>query len=396
MVSKKVALNERFSQLHCCVLIPTYNNERTLKQVIEDVLEYTDKIIVVNDGATDSTPAILSEYTSLFTIITHPKNKGKGIALRNGFKKAVEKGFEYAITMDSDGQHFASDLENFLNKLEHHPGALIIGARNMNSANVPGGSSFGNKFSNFWYRFETGIQLPDTQSGYRLYPVRRLQKLRFFSSRFEFEIEVIVKAAWKGIHVVAMPVKIFYAKGAERISHFRPGKDFARISLLNVYLVIITICWYKPMRIFRGLNPEDIKSFVRKHFLKKDESIVKKSMSVTLGIFFGIIPIWGYQLISAIAAAYLFKLNRAIVILTANISIPPLLPFVLIGSLKTGELVTGEDADLSLRNISLLTVKTNLYTYLTGACILAVGFSVLMGLVTFLTLTFVDKKTRDN
>lgn len=391
MSEAKHTLDNRFTALKCCVLIPTYNNEKTLEQLILDVLEYTSRILVVNDGATDSTGRILARYNDQITIITHPKNQGKGMALRNGFKKAVEMGCEYAITIDSDGQHFPSDLENFLDKIEQHPGALIIGARDMNSENVPGGSSFGNKFSNFWFKVETGISLPDTQSGYRLYPVKRLQKLRFFSTRFEFEVEVIVKAAWRGIPVIPMPVKIFYAKGDERISHFRPGTDFTRISILNTYLVILAFCWYKPLRFLRGLTPANINAFIKKHFFNKEESVMKKSLSVTVGIFFGIIPIWGYQLVSAIAASYLLKLNKGIVILTANISIPPLLPFVLLASLKTGELFTGVATNLSLHTISLRTIQLNLYTYLAGACILAVLFSLFMGLSTFIILSLIRK-----
>lgn len=394
MAEQKHTLNDRFAALKCCVIIPTFNNEKTLRKVIEDTLQFTDKLIVINDGATDSTASILDHFKNNITIITHSLNRGKGIALRNGFKKALEMNFDYAITLDSDGQHFPSDLEHFLDKLQQHPDSLVIGARNMNSENVPGGSSFGNKFSNFWFQVETGITLPDTQSGYRLYPIKKMQKINFFCSRFEFEIEVIVKAAWRGISVLSMPVKIFYAKGADRVSHFRPTKDFLRISVLNTYLVILAFCWYKPLRLLRGLTPANINSFIKKHFFNKEESILKKSLSVSVGIFFGIVPIWGYQLVSAIAAAYLFKLNKAIVILTANISIPPLLPFVLIASLKTGELFTGREVNLSLHDISLQSIKSNLYAYLVGACFLSVLFAIFMGLVTFLTLS-ITRKNKD-
>lgn len=385
-------LNNRFTVLKCCVLIPTYNNEKTLEKLLLDTLFYTDKILVVNDGSTDSTEQILQKFAHRLTVITHPVNQGKGMALRNGFKEALRQGYDYAISIDSDGQHFPSDLEHFLDKIEAEPGSLIIGARNMNSENVPGKSSFGNKFSNFWFRVETGISLPDTQSGYRLYPVRRLQKLSFFSPRFEFEVEVIVKAAWRGIPVISIPVRVFYAKGKERISHFRPGVDFLRISVLNTWLVILAFCWYRPLRFLRGLNPTNIKAFIQKQFFNKEESVLKKSLSVSVGIFFGIIPIWGYQLIAAIAASYLLRLNKAIVILTANISIPPLLPFILLASLKTGELFTGQSTHLSLYDISLENIKLNLYTYLTGACLLAVLFSIFTGLVTFITLSLIRRK----
>jgi uncharacterized protein (DUF2062 family) len=156
--------------------------------------------------------------------------------------------------------------------------------------------------------------------------------------------------------------------------------------------VILAFCWYRPLRFLRGLNPTNIKAFIQKQFFNKEESVLKKSLSVSVGIFFGIIPIWGYQLIAAIAASYLLRLNKAIVILTANISIPPLLPFILLASLKTGELFTGQSTHLSLYDISLENIKLNLYTYLTGACLLAVLFSIFTGLVTFITLSLIRRK----
>lgn len=382
-------LNNRFDELNCCVIIPTYNNEKTIVKIINDTLEYTDKIIVVNDGTTDSTAELLRPFETSIIIIHQSKNYGKGIALRTAFKKALEMGYRYAITIDSDGQHFPADLVLFLDKIEHEPDSLIIGARNMNSENVPGGSSFGNKFSNFWFWIETGIKIPDTQSGFRLYPINRMKKINYFTSRFEFEIEVIVKAAWKGIPVIPLPIQVYYAKGDERVTHFRPGKDFMRISLLNTYFVILAFLWYRPMRFLRGLTPENIKAFVKKHFFNEKESVTKKSLSVSVGIFFGIVPIWGYQLVTAIAVAYFLKLNRAIVILAANISIPIILPAILYGSLKTGELITGQKSTITLKNINLENIKLNLYVYLTGACVLSIVLAIVMGISTYLILSVI-------
>ncbi|HPS31560.1 MAG TPA: glycosyltransferase family 2 protein, partial [bacterium] len=166
--------SEKFKELNCCVIIPTYNNSGTLASVINGVLKYTDRIIVVNDGSNDLTSEILKQFRNI-TVVTHPVNKGKGIALRTGFKKAVEMSFRYAITIDSDGQHNPDDLPKFIEKIEANPDSMIVGARNMEQSTVPGKSSFGHKFSNFWYKVETGIDLPDTQSGYRLYPIEKLK-----------------------------------------------------------------------------------------------------------------------------------------------------------------------------------------------------------------------------
>lgn len=164
--------HEKARQLGIVVIIPTYNNEKTLTTVIEDVLFYVEDIIVVNDGSTDSTPTLLENYPNLH-IITHPTNKGKGTALKNGLKQAKAAGYRYAITIDSDGQHFASDIPIFMEEIEKEPDTLLVGARNLTSDNMPGKNTFANKFSNFWFKLETGVKLQDTQSGYRLYPLHK-------------------------------------------------------------------------------------------------------------------------------------------------------------------------------------------------------------------------------
>ena len=128
-------IHQKFIDHKICVLIPTYNNEQTLKSVIDSVLEFTTNILVVNDGSTDSTSQILSNYNNI-KIVSYTQNQGKGFALRTGFKEAVQLGYDYAITIDSDGQHFAKDLPAFIQKLEEVGPCLIIGARNMNQESV--------------------------------------------------------------------------------------------------------------------------------------------------------------------------------------------------------------------------------------------------------------------
>jgi glycosyltransferase involved in cell wall biosynthesis len=245
-----------FQTLKVCVLIPTFNNAKTLAQVIEGVSNYTTNIIVVNDGSTDHTSEVLAQF-SFLNIVSYERNQGKGMALRLGFKRAVELGYHYAISIDSDGQHFAEDLPKFIQKLQEYPKAIIIGARNMDQVSVPGKSSFGNKFSNFWFRLETGIKVGDTQSGYRLYPVRLLADKKYYTRKYEFEIEVLVRAAWSGIDVVEVPVKVFYAEKSQRVSHFRPFRDFSRISVLNTFLVIISFLWIKPRDFFRSIKKKN-------------------------------------------------------------------------------------------------------------------------------------------
>jgi len=384
----------RFKELRACVLIPTYNNGTSLAAVINDVAQYTDQIIVVNDGSTDNTALLLQNFPVL-QIITQPVNMGKGFALRTGFDYARKKGYQYAISIDSDGQHFAKDLYRFLDKLEEVPNAIIMGARNMDQETVPGKSSFGNRFSNFWFKIETGTLLPDTQSGYRLYPLQPLQKIHFFTRRFEFEIEVLVRAAWKGIAIVSVPVTVYYAPKETRVSHFRPVKDFTRISILNTFLVLITLLYIIPRNFFRGLFSKKARQqFLNQHVLHPHHSDELKAASVAFGVFMGIVPLWGFQLALAIFLSIIFKLNKGLVIIAANISIPPMIPLIIFLSYKMGAWWMGDHAMhlVFSKNISLQDIKANLQQYLYGSITLAVIAALALGFISYLLLKIFKRK----
>jgi glycosyltransferase involved in cell wall biosynthesis len=390
---QKLYVKQKFKQLKCCVLIPTYNNSKTIESVIQSTMEYCDDIIVINDGCTDNTKEILSRYPSL-QIVSHPVNKGKGLGLRNGFSRAVHLGFNYAISIDSDGQHYPKDFIVFLDKIEEKPGSLIIGARNMTVENVPGKSTFGNKFSNFWFWAETGITLPDTQSGFRLYPIQRLKKIWLFTTKFELEIEVIVKAAWRGIPVISVPVSVYYAPAGERVSHFVPSRDSTRISFLNTYLVILAALFWRPVMLVRSINFKNLKRVWREEVIAAHESPKKKALSVGVGLFFGIVPIWGFQFALAIFTAIFFKLNKVIVGLSAQISVPPLIPFVLYASLKTGEVILDKKVNLDFSKLLSVETLNNLYVYYIGATILSVIAGFVGFVVTWVLLKLFGYKAK--
>lgn len=386
---------EKFDGLRACVLIPTYNNCTTLEKLISDVSGFTRNIVVVNDGSTDSTEEILHNFQSI-VVVTYKHNKGKGWALRKGFEKAREIGYHFAITIDSDGQHFATDLPKFLQKIQEVPNAIIIGSRNMEQTGIPGKSSFGHKFSNFWFRVETGIKAPDTQSGYRSYPLLLLKDIRFFTRKYEFEIEVLVRAAWKGIGIEAVPVSVYYAPKASRISHFRPFKDFSRISLLNTVLVILTFLFIKPRNFFRALgNKERRKRLLDEHLINPHQSDELKAASIAFGIFMGIIPIWGFQLATAIFLSIVLKLNKALVIVAANISIPPMIPVIIYLSYEAGGLWMGSEASTITFNqdITRQTVYNNLQQYIYGSITLAVVAAIVIGLIAYLLLKLFKRNT---
>ncbi len=388
-------VSENFDKLGVCVIIPTYNNASTLASVIIDVANYTKNIIVVNDGSFDNTHSILESYPYI-QLITYPNNVGKGWAIRKGFALAYKLKYKFAITIDSDGQHFAKDLPLFIDKLSFEQNAIIIGARNMNQASVPGGSSFGNNFSNFWFKLETGIKLPDTQSGYRLYPLEAMSKMLFFTRKYEFEIEVLVRAAWQGVKIVSVPISVYYAPKGERVSHFRPYKDFFRISVLNTLLVLITFLFIKPRDFLRSIFiKKNFKQLLSDKLFNTQQSDQLKAVSVFFGVFMGIVPLWGFQLVTAIFLGILFRLNKALVIIAANISLPPMIPLIIFASYKIGGFWMGQNA-LQMgysKSISLDSIKQNLQQYIYGSITLAILAGFFFGILTFVILKLFNRKS---
>ena len=129
-----------------------------------------------------------------------------------------------------------------------------MGERGTGHLNMPRGNTMANKFSNFWFTVQTGIQLNDTQTGFRLYPLKRLRWLGITTSRYEAELEMLVFAAWHGIEIVPVKVRVYYPPQGERVTHFRPWADFGRISLLNVALCFGAVVYGWPMRLYRKIK----------------------------------------------------------------------------------------------------------------------------------------------
>ncbi|TYR37724.1 DUF2062 domain-containing protein [Sphingobacterium phlebotomi] len=377
-------------RLGIVVIIPTYNNEKTLKRVLDGVLQYTPHVIVVNDGSTDTTPTILHQYSGI-EIITLTHNQGKGMALRSGIKRARDRRFQYAITIDSDGQHYPSDISVFVEAIAQATSpVLLIGSRNMSHDSVPRKSSFGNKFSNFWFWFETGIKLTDTQSGFRAYPLAAISQ-RYYTRKFELEIEIIVRAAWRGVEVKNVPIQVLYDL-TERVSHFRPFKDFTRISILNTVLVFLTFFYILPRHFFRSFKKKRWSDFVKENVLGNTDSPIKKALSIGLGVFMGIAPFWGFQTAITITLAVFLRLNKVLAFVFSNISFAPLIPLVIYASLLVGGMVYPSSTTFQLDGVSLETIKSHLWQYIIGSFLLASGMAVLIGSSSYFFIKLYQQK----
>lgn len=256
MTSEQKHITDTAGMLHdrkICAIIPTYNNVGTIADVVQRTLLQCQDVIVVNDGSTDGTRELLLQ-TEGITLVDYAPNKGKGTALKHGLQKAQQMGFDYAITLDADGQHYPEDIPLLLQANLRHPGALLLGQRKLDGVERSGGSKFANAFGNFWFCVQTLHYVPDTQTGFRLYPLHKLHGLSLLTSRYEAELELLVSSAWNGVKIVSVPVNVYYPPRQERVSHFRPGPDFTRIFILNTFLCLLALVWGYPMLLLRALD----------------------------------------------------------------------------------------------------------------------------------------------
>ena len=225
---------------HICAVIPTYNNGGTVAEVVRGVLRQGLPVLVVDDGSTDGTQDALKGLD--IEVLTHARNRGKGVALKTGLEEARRQGYRYALTIDADGQHDPLDIPALVAAAA--PRTLVIGSRNIAAEGMSSGSTFANRFSNFWFTLQTARKLPDTQTGYRIYPLEDLPSLKLLTARYEAELTLLVFSAWKGLKLVPVPVKVYYPE--DRVSHFRPFADFFRISVLNTVLCVLALLYGYP------------------------------------------------------------------------------------------------------------------------------------------------------
>lgn len=224
------------------VIIPVYNHGEQIAEVIRQSLELGLPVIVVNDGSTDSTGHVIKTIEGT-TILHHPVNLGKGEAILSGFAAAIEKKCNWAITLDGDGQHNPVDARALLQAVNDGERYIVIGKRRgmEDTAHVPWTSRFGRKFSNFWVWTAGGPLVEDSQSGFRLYPLPEIMQLNVEARRYQFEVEILVKARQQGIKTKEVPVSVVYLAKGVRVSHFRPWRDFWRNSACFSRLIFARI-----------------------------------------------------------------------------------------------------------------------------------------------------------
>lgn len=192
-------------------LIPAYNEEKTIAAVLREVRPFAAEIVVVDDGSTDGTAAAVRESGA--TVLRHETNRGKGAALRTGFHYLAGGGFDAVLTMDSDLQHKADEAVHLIETMGERGADLVIGERTGLARHTRFLRRFGNLCTNFWVGVVAGLDLPDTQSGFRLLSKRFLSVVRLESDGYEIETEMILKAARLGLTIASVPIEVNYMDG---------------------------------------------------------------------------------------------------------------------------------------------------------------------------------------
>ena len=218
------------------IIIPVYNNPKTIKQVVEDALLLDMFVIVIDDGSDVEVKSLLDEHSNLI-VLRHKQNRGKGVAILTGVKEAKKRGFEYVVSIDGDGQHYPKEIEHLFPFIKDEN--IVIGNRKFEE-NVPNSSKFGRQFSNFWIWAESGRWLEDTQSGFRAYPVSILD-LNLTQGRYDLEIEVLIKHLWSRRDIKEVAIEVYYPPKGTRVSHFDKVQDNIRLSKIHSRLFILNI-----------------------------------------------------------------------------------------------------------------------------------------------------------
>lgn len=219
-----------------CVLIPCLNEEAAIQSVIESVLALGAPVIVIDDGSDDRTPEIVAALP--VTLLRHTERRGKGEALRHGFREALRQGYDAVLTMDGDGQHLAADIPRIVAAAARYPQHIVIGARLLDREQQPKGRRRANAVADWGISWACGQPVADTQSGQRWYPRAALDLVDLPAQDFVFEAAILIAASReKKLGVVSVPIASRY-HGTFRPSHLKPVRDITRITVYTIGRVI--------------------------------------------------------------------------------------------------------------------------------------------------------------
>lgn len=235
------------------IVVPAYNEARTIAALTKRICEFADNVIVVDDGSDDGTADALTGLP--VQLVQHSENRGKGASIVSGILAAVDRGATSVITLDGDGQHQPKDIPRFIETSSRYPGKIIIGNRLANKDAIPVARYRANKVANFWISWACGYRISDSQSGFRLYPqdvLEYIKSRRGMRKDFVFESEILIQSARRGCRSVAIAIPALYFETGSRPSHFRPVADIAKIVRMVAWKIIS-----------KGMYPQGLYAVIR-------------------------------------------------------------------------------------------------------------------------------------
>lgn len=322
------------------VVLPTFNNARTVGAIIARVLETGLPTIVVDDGCTDSTNQVLEKFENRIQIVRHRRNRGKGAALRSGFVAALAAGRSHAVTLDTDGQLNPEQIPEFIEASGSNPAALVIGVRDIHASDYPARSRIGRSISNFLVLLESGTKVADSQCGFRVYPLGLTQAVKCSTGHFGFETEIVTRSAWARCKFVEIPVTCTYSPPGGRVTHFRPFVDSLRAALMHARLIGRAFWpwghakWpvdqtrhrFTWRHVWNWISPRQ----AWKQLRRQEIGPTRVAVGVGIGVLIANLPIYPGQTLASLYTARRLRLNPLSVILGNQISTPPI-NFALIG-----------------------------------------------------------------
>jgi glycosyltransferase involved in cell wall biosynthesis len=389
-IQKKEMTANSTEDIRVLLVIPTYNNRSTLRQVVEKALQTGLPVLVVNDGSTDGGQDTLVGLP--VDSIDLPKHRGKGVAIRAAADWAGKKEYSHFVTLDADGQHDPKDTARFVQKIKQNPLSIVIGKRDFSSSEIPGSSVFGRKFSNFWIKIASGVGVADSQSGFRAYPVEAIRRIRCYANRYHYEVEILVKGIWAGLSVQSVDISVHYSRQTIESSHFRPFLDNLLISLTYTRLVIRNFFPW-PHKVLFGISRQErfkfffLNPFKSMKMLALEKTSAKEiGYAAALGIFLGTLPLIAAHMVVIIFVSTRLKLNRLIALNVSHLCAPPVVPAaaVEIGYfIRHGRFLT----EFSVQTLGHEFLQ-RLGEYIVGAFILALPLGALAGILAYTLSVF--------
>ena len=379
------------------VVIPVYNHPSTLRSVVEGVIRLHPSLLVVDDGSREPVSTLLEGLP--VELICHPCNMGKGAALLTAAQWGLQRGMSHMITLDADGQHDPSDLLTFVAAIAESPQAVIVGHRDFAQESIPGSSRFGRKFSNFWLRLQTGSRLKDSQSGFRAYPLLIFQHLNFWTRRYNFEIEVLVRSAWAGLDLQDVDISVYYPPESERVSHFRAFMDNWRLTVLNTHLTLRSIVPWPHRKIIERQAADSDKLEVLSVFrplhsirqlLRENSSPQRLAVAAGAGVFLGTLPLLFCHTIAILFVCGFFRLNKVAAVSSSQLCMPPIVPALCIELgyyARHGSWLT----ELSLQTLGYQALE-RFYEWFLGSLLLAPLLALMVWLLTYLLARMVQRE----